>query len=736
MSKFSAEDLTRWKTEINPAPILSARGKVQRENQEWVVLCPFHDDHHPSCKFYKQDDGTWTFKCFSCAANGNIFQWVQKKDNLSFTDAVTKVLTEAGISGWQDGQEQEAPSIKAAAQKPLRVFPITEYVAAEAALERAPAAQKWLANRGIGMEVAREFHIGFLEDATRISPKNPWAKDGWVSFPTLSEDRQTVTAIKYRSLVGKKIKGEKRVSGIIREADTSTTLYNLQAVKLDDDVWIVEGEPDTLVLAQAGLTAVGYPTASYTPTDEEWERLSSAKRRFLAGDNDKAGEAAMEALKSHLTGQTFRIKWPNDRKDANDVLTNECGNDPEKFRLLLADLAERATQTTALPMLLDASEIKPKRIHWLWDGKIPLGKITVFAGNPDNGKSLAGTSIASFVSRGEKLPGSEFARPAADVIMLIGEDDIDDTVIPRLIAAKADRKHIKILDGVRPVQEPNREVRLDRDIPALEHALKILPNVKLIVIDPISNYLGEVSMVAEQEVRSVLIPLKRLAEKHNLAVVIIMHLNKKNDLEAINRIGGAMAFTGVARASWLFSRNPRDPEQSEEEAKKPDSFSMLKIKNNIAKADRSGMGYFIDAREIPIEGETPTFAPFIEWTDPISGTADEVLNKFNPRAEAEPHDGPGRPNDEVQEAMAWLERALQDGEPHATKALMEDAQGDAQITHRTLERAKKAMPQVKAVKKAKVWCWQMMPLGEDRQGEDEPEMSPQQRDFVDFEGVE
>ena len=55
------------------------------------------------------------------------------------------------------------------------------------------------------------------------------------------------------------------------------------------------------------------------------------------------------------------------------------------------------------------------------------------------------------------------------------------------------------------------------DIPAIEKKLASNPNIRLLVIDPISNYLGEVSMVAEQEVRSILIPLKRAAEKYNIA---------------------------------------------------------------------------------------------------------------------------------------------------------------------------------------------------------------------------
>ena len=272
------------------------------------------------------------------------------------------------------------------------------------------------------------------------------------------------------------------------------------------------------------------------------------KAPVLAGDNDKIGVAAMDALQKRLRGAIYRIVWPNNRKDANDVLTNECGNNPAKFKALVEDLKERATQTESILVFRNASEITPRQINWLWQDRIPLGKVTLFAGNPDNGKSLASTSVAAICSRGDNFPASVTDQKPSDVLMLIGEDDPEDTAIPRLMAARANLDRIDFLDAVRPIKSENREIRLDMDIPAIEKKLASNPNIRLLVIDPISNYLGEVSMVAEQEVRSILIPLKRAAEKYNIAVLIVMHLNKKSDLDAISRVGGAMA----SRSLFLF----------------------------------------------------------------------------------------------------------------------------------------------------------------------------------------
>ena len=727
---------------------MATRISLQRENAEWVATCPpcFHDtivghpDKTPSFKVYRLEDNTWGYKCFGCGAHGNLYQFVQAFDGISFTAAVKRVLDEAGVAGWTAGEVQADPEMSEQPRKETVTFSITDFAQAKQALEKAPAAQKWLAARGIGMEVARKFCLGFVQSAEAISPSNLWMKDGWVLFPTISADRQIITAVKYRSLVGKKAKREDghENSGILRAPNTSTTIYNLPTADLSGDVWIVEGEPDTLVMAQAGLQVVGYPSASYRPTDEEVEMLSTAKRRFLAGDNDAAGIKTMGELQKRLRGLTYAIKWPNNRKDANDVLTNECGNDPTKFKALVEDLKERATQTAPVSIIRDASDIPMKQIRWLWQDRIPLGKITLFAGNPDNGKSLASTSVAAITSRGDVFPESHFAYPPSDVIMLIGEDDADDTAVPRLQAAGADLKRIHFLEAVRKPQEESHEVRLDWDIPAIESALDRYPETRLLIIDPISNYLGDVNMIAEQEVRRILIPLKRVAERHNVAVVIIMHLNKKADLDAISRVGGAMAFIGVARCSWLFARNVIEESVEGEDVtpteKKTDTFSMLRIKNNLVSSSRAGLSYHVAVQQVKIEGEQ-IYTPYVQWGKVIEGSADEALLPGGKRqTDSGAPRGMGRPSDKLQVAVKWLEDVLQDGLPHASRQLMSDARAVAGIAPETLRRAYDAIHGEKPIKSGAIWYWQAAPMNETA-GRGEEDLMPQQSSLIEAEGT-
>lgn len=743
-SKFAPEDLTRWKREINPAPIFSKRMKLRRENSEFVGCCPDiyhverigHPDKNPSFKIWKMDDGVWGFKCFSCGANGNVFQFVQAMDKISFSAAVARVLEEAGIEGWQDGQEQTDSAVLPEAPKEHVTFPLTQYQPAIEALIHAPEAQTWLRKRGIMMETARRFKIGFIQSAEKITSTNKWKNDGWILFPTLSADGQTITAVKYRSVVAKKVVIDgKENSGILRAPHTSTTLYNLQTVTPLEDVWIVEGEPDTMVLAQAGLTAVGYPMAEYKPTGEECDLLSLPKRRFLAGDSDKVGAKAMATLKERLRGETFVIKWPNNRKDANDVLTNECGNDLAKFKVLVEDLRDRAAQTEPEPILRSANTIPIRRISWLWNEKIPLGKITLFAGNPDNGKSLASTSVAAITSNGDIWPGETQGHEPADVLMLLGEDDLEDTAVPRLLAAQANMKRVHFLEAVRPAQKDNREVRLDMDLPAIEKQLERNPKIRLIIVDPISNYLGEVNMMAEQEVRTIMIPLKRLAEKHNIAIVIVMHLNKKNELDAISRVGGAMAFIGVARCSWLFVRDPKEETAEGEEPKerKPDSFSMLRIKNNLVSSGKAGMAYTVETRKIEVPNEPSIITPFVVWGGIVDRGADDALGQRGRVSEPGTTRSVGRPPDALQKATKWLGEYLQDGAARPVKIVRADAKLVENITADTLDRAYLAIGGTKAFKSGKDWFWRLDPINATRETVDETTAADAE-DMINFGG--
>src|SRR4051812_6408341 len=94
---------------------------------------------------------------------------------------------------------------------------------------------------------------------------------------------------------------------------------------------------------------------------------------------------------------------------------------------------------------LNLSEIEPETVRWLWEGRIPFGKVTILEGDPGVGKSTMALDLAARVSRGAGMPatrGTSDEAPAGTVIIYSGDDGLSDTVRPRLEAAGADVRKI------------------------------------------------------------------------------------------------------------------------------------------------------------------------------------------------------------------------------------------------------------------------------------------------------
>ena len=138
------------------------------------------------------------------------------------------------------------------------------------------------------------------------------------------------------------------------------------------------------------------------------------------------------------------------------------------------------------------ADIQESRLEWLWPGRIPLGKLSVIAGDPGLGKSLVTIAIAAAVTSEAKWPDCHEYAPHGSVILLSGEDDDSDTVKPRLRAAGADLDNIYSMSAVIQNDDGSRRgLALDRDADLLRDAIHRHQNCRLLVIDPISAFIPE-----------------------------------------------------------------------------------------------------------------------------------------------------------------------------------------------------------------------------------------------------
>jgi putative DNA primase/helicase len=331
-----------------------------------------------------------------------------------------------------------------------------------------------------------------------------------------------------------------------------------------------------------------------------------------------------------------------------------------------ATVAETVRPAPRALAVVRASDIELKAVEWLWPGKFALGKLTLIAGEPGLGKSQLTAALAATVTTGGRWPTSDQRSPLGSVVMFSAEDDASDTIAPRLLAAGADLDRVHIVSAV---QDGNgktpgrRSFNFQTDLDLLEQAMQKFGDVRLVVIDPITSYLGKgVDSHKNADVRSVLEPVAEMAARYGAAFVGITHFSKGGEASAINRFIGSIAFIAAARAAFVVTTDP--------DSDIPGRRLFLPVKNNLA-AKGDGLSFQIEQHMIAGN----ICASMVEWGgDVVTKTADEILS-------AGAEDSPRRT-----EAAEFLRVCLADG-PKPSKDIEAEAKG-AGISWRTVMRAK------------------------------------------------
>ena len=338
--------------------------------------------------------------------------------------------------------------------------------------------------------------------------------------------------------------------------------------------------------------------------------------------------------------------------------------------------SDPAKPHTILQML---NNVTREQLDWLWPGRIPLGKLTLLAGDPGLGKSFVTLDIAARVSRGERWPDNPLMKqPPGKVILLNCEDDLGDTIAPRLDKANADDTKIIVLEGI-SLMGKKRPFSLECDVPRLEEVLIDHAGVRLVIVDPIAGFMGKVDSHNNSEVRGVLAPLADLASRFHVSILTVTHLAKSGGNKAVYRAMGSLAFAAAARAVWAITKDPDNPERR----------LFLPAKLNLAK-DPDGLAYRIDDGRVAWE------------FNPVKMHADDAF------AAETANQKPTQRGSERREAIAWLREHLGDKTLPANEVI--EAGEQVGFTDRTLRRAYKAIG-IPARKESfdGPWLWRLTP---------------------------
>lgn len=146
------------------------------------------------------------------------------------------------------------------------------------------------------------------------------------------------------------------------------------------------------------------------------------------------------------------------------------------------------------------ADIKPESVRWLWEGRIPFGKVTLLESEPGVGKSTLTLDLAARVSRGAPMPLMKTHGAPANVIIFSGDDGLADTVRPRLDVAGADLTKIFSVES-----------EVDRDDIA-----KLNP--ALVILDPLPSY---IATCCERSSVDVMRQLGQLAKETGAAILAV-----------------------------------------------------------------------------------------------------------------------------------------------------------------------------------------------------------------------
>jgi putative DNA primase/helicase len=312
--------------------------------------------------------------------------------------------------------------------------------------------------------------------------------------------------------------------------------------------------------------------------------------------------------------------------------------------------------------IIRASDVLQKPVEWIWENRLARGKQALIGGDPGVGKSQIVLDIVARITRGSPWPDGGKA-PLGNCIVLSAEDAANDTICPRLDAAGADLDKVHILQSVNEGGK-SRAFSLAHDLVALAAVVREIGDVVLIMVDPITAYLGtDLDSHRTTSVRAILEPLDKFADTYRCCVVCITHPPKAAQSKAINSFTGSLAFVADARTAFVAIDEPETSRHL-----------FLPVKNNIG-PQANGLGYFRESCRTQKGIQTSR----IRWDGaPVKLTANQAMNA-----------GSGLKGEAMQEALAFLEGYLENGAMSADK--VKEAADANDISERTLRRARETL---------------------------------------------
>jgi len=337
MPMIPEDEIERIKRETDLAAVIRSRGmELKPQGHDLVGLCPFHEDHDPSMRV-TPGKGLW--RCMSCGATGNVIQFVQRFDGVSFRHAFE--LLKSGKLSALSGPANGAPLKKSTVPKldsPLApdaddqaaLRQVLDYY--HARLKENPPALAYLQKRGIGSEeVIATFKLGFVDRTLGLRLPQANRKEGAslrarltqmgilrdtghehlrgrIVFPVIAETGEIGT------VYGRAIDDGGKHERHLFLPGPQRGVWNPAALR-SPEVIVTEGIIDALTWWRHGFRNVTTGYSAKRLPEELLSALIAAKVRrvFLSFDRDESGDQGAKEAAAQLAAhgvETYRIMFP------------------------------------------------------------------------------------------------------------------------------------------------------------------------------------------------------------------------------------------------------------------------------------------------------------------------------------------------------------------------------------------------------------------------------------------
>jgi len=389
--------------------IIGEHISLAKKGKEMVGLCPFHDDHRPSLYV---NSAKQIFKCFACSAGGDVFKFLQMRENLTFPQAIERLAQRAGIK--LPARDAKARTTDQPADvDPNELAKVNEWAAKYfqknlAAQDKGKDVRDYISGRKITPESVKKWRLGLAvanDDLLKAAKAQ--------KIPTkLLEQAGLITGQTGTSAIGDKFvnrlmfpitdvtgrvigfggrtlddKGAKYINSPTTVLfDKSNSLYGLEQARhrigSTGVAIVVEGYTDCIMAHQCGCENVVASLGTSFTSGHGRILRRYAKKVVLVFDSDTAGiEAANRALEVCVS-QRIDIKLASvpQAKDPCDFLV-AAGKEP--FEQLVADAVDvfqfkwnRLTETfgsggTLVDNKAAVEEFLQTVAVAVWSGKLP-----------------------------------------------------------------------------------------------------------------------------------------------------------------------------------------------------------------------------------------------------------------------------------------------------------------------------------------------------------------------------